>query len=109
MLSLIRIWYWVSLKGQLSYSLNISNPYISDIVDQFIQQWSEEMRRSSMCDVYREFKTELKFESYLCNIEHVNHRLPVETGRYLKLERNWRVCNFCGNGDLGDEYHYLFV
>ncbi len=34
----------------------------------------------------------------------------METGRYLKLERNRRVCNFCDdNGDLGDEYHYLFV
>ncbi len=46
---------------------------------------------------------------YLCKHRPCNHRLPTETGRYLKLERNREVCNLCGNGDLGDEYHCLFV
>ncbi len=46
---------------------------------------------------------------YLCKYRTCNHRLPIETGIYLKLERNRRVCKLCGNGDLGDEYHYLFV
>ena len=77
------------------------------------------MRRSSKCDVYREYKTKFKFESYLIDLRKVsvrylckyrtcNHRLPIETGRCLNLERNRNVCNLCDNGDLGD-YYYLFV
>ncbi len=45
----------------------------------------------------------------LCKYRTRNHRLPIETGRYLRLERNRWVCKLCGNGDLGDEHHYLFV
>ncbi len=114
------IWYsyqTLSLNCKLEW---LKRAVRRTLVDQFIQQWTEEMRRSSKCDVYREFKTELKFESYLTNLPKVsarylckyrtcNHRLPIETGRYLKLERNRRICNLCHNGDLGDEYHYLFV
>ncbi len=81
------------------------------LVDQFTQQWSEEMRRSSKCDVYREFKAELKRESYLtdlsklsarclCKYRICNHRLLIETGTYIKLERNRRICNLFDDGDL---------
>ncbi len=45
-----------------------------DLDDHFIQQWSEEMRRSSKCYVYREFKTELKFKSYLTDMPKVSAR-----------------------------------
>ncbi len=65
-------------------------------------------------------KGHLKLESYLTGLPKVsaryickyrtrNHRLPIVTGRYLKLERNRRVCNLCDNGDLGDKCHYLFL
>ena len=34
------------------------------------------------------------------------HRLPIETGRYLKIRRELRECPL-GCKSIGDEYHYL--
>ncbi len=42
------------------------------LIHQFIQQWSQEMRRCSKCDVYGEFNTGLKFESYLIDLPKVS-------------------------------------
>ena len=68
---------------------------------------------------YRIFKTQQELESYLCNLPEkyvnclvnyrmCNNRLPIETGRWVGLERNQCVCNLCNNGDTGDEFHYIF-
>ena len=36
-----------------------------------------------------------------------NHKLPVEVGRYINLERNDRKCELCNVSDIGDEYYML--
>lgn len=36
-----------------------------------------------------------------------NHKLPIEVGRWHKVERNERKCLFCKN-NIGDEFHFLF-
>jgi hypothetical protein len=38
----------------------------------------------------------------------VNHRLPIECGRWKHLERENRKCNLC-NSDIGDEFHYILM
>ena len=38
-----------------------------------------------------------------------NHRLPVEKGRWEKIDFQDRVCPFCTPKELGDEFHYIFV
>jgi len=38
-----------------------------------------------------------------------NHNLPIETGRYINVERKDRICQLCTSHDIGDEYHYLFI
>ena len=63
------------------------------------------------------FKDELKFEKYLTILPDYlripftkfrvsNHKLPIEIGRHLGIERQFRVCHLCGV--LGDEYHAIF-
>ena len=37
-----------------------------------------------------------------------NNHLSIETGRWVGLEWNQLVCNLCNNGDIGDEFHYIF-
>jgi hypothetical protein len=37
-----------------------------------------------------------------------NHKLPVENGRWKNIARENRICPLCNNGDIGDEFHYLF-
>jgi hypothetical protein len=36
-----------------------------------------------------------------------SHRLKIETGRYLKLEANKRLCNKCDLNKIEDEIHFL--
>ena len=58
------------------------------------------------------------FENYLidlpdalkyivCKFSTVNHNLPIETGRYTRIQKNERVCKMCNSGQLGgDEFHF---
>ena len=39
----------------------------------------------------------------------VNHKLPIEYGRFWSSERDDRVCELCLSDRLGDEFHYLFA
>ncbi len=36
-----------------------------------------------------------------------NHRMPIVTGRYAKINLLARVCKLCILSDVGYEYHYL--
>jgi len=85
----------------------------------YIAIWKNDVYISPKCINYRIFKTQHELESYFCNLleKYVNclvnyrmcyNRLTIETGRWVGLERNQRVCNLCNNGDIGDECHYIF-
>ena len=89
------------------------------VKDQYLQEWHAEVQESPICYNYRLFKQEFGFEKYLtdlpyrwrfilCKFRTLNHGLPVEKGRYLKIPRHQRYCNLCSKQQLGDEYHYLF-
>ncbi len=36
-----------------------------------------------------------------------SHSLPVETGRFAKIDRQDRCCTFCDSGAVGDKKHLL--
>jgi hypothetical protein len=38
----------------------------------------------------------------------INHRLPIEVGRWANVERYNRLCQLwlCQSGEFGDEFHY---
>ena len=44
---------------------------------------------------------------FLCKFRTLNHKLPVETGRYINIPRNQRYCTLCNSNQFGDEYHFL--
>ena len=98
--------------------------YISKIVertleDQFIQLWHNNVANSSKCQtLYRHIKTEFKQDNYLvklpeslrvavCKFRTSNHRLPIEEGRYINVDRNIRLCRLCDQNNIGDEYHLV--
>ena len=68
---------------------------------------------------YCKIKTSFRSEKYLHNINNFtlrgaitklrisSHRLKIETGRYLKLEVNKRLCNKCDLNKIEDEIHFL--
>ena len=66
------------------------------------------------------FKEKLEIEKYfkklddrnittLCRFRTTNHKLPIETGRWQNIARENRKCLLCKSGDIGDEFHYIFV
>ena len=44
----------------------------------------------------------------LCHFRCSNHKLPIEKGRFTSVAHNLRICGFCNNNSLGDEFHYIF-
>jgi hypothetical protein len=43
-----------------------------------------------------------------CNYRCLNHRLPIEKGRFWGVKRDDRICDLCDLEHIGDEFHYLF-
>ncbi len=86
---------------------------------QFIQDWHTMMEDSSKCTLYRNIKTVFELEPYLYRLPKIvwqyivkfrccNHKLEIEKGRYIGLERNLRHCQKCTLDIMGDEYHTFF-
>ena len=74
--------------------------------DQYKQTWSSEVHTTSKCLNYRMFKTVHKFENYLIDLplklrkyfidfRLCNHSLPIETGRWRRIDQRLRKCNLC--------------
>ncbi len=70
--------------------------------------------------MYNLFKDNTNVEGYfkclpqslyfnLVRFRTANHKLPIETGRWLGIPHSERKCTLCNNNDLGDEFHYLLV
>ena len=69
--------------------------------------------------LYKHIKVDFGFENYLVNLpwpiasvivkfRTVNHKLAIETGRYININREFRYCELCNMNKLGDEYHLFF-
>ena len=66
------------------------------------------------------YKDILTFEAYLnvllfslakimCRFRCSGHKMPIEQGDFLGIDRNRRLCILCDSNQLGDEYHYNLV
>ena len=91
--------------------------------DCYRQRWFEDINSSPKSLHYKEFKSALDIETYL-NIEMTyvlrkafsnfrcsGHKLIIEKGRHLNIERNLRFCPLCQMENLSvieDEYHFFF-
>ena len=73
------------------------------------------MVQSSRGNLYGQFKMKFKLENYLLKLSPIkralirccNLKIPVETGRWVNIPREERICHLCHN-DIGSEYHYIF-
>ena len=74
--------------------------------DQYIQKWFSDINNSSRGEYYSKFKTEFKLENYLLRLNAVyrnyiyklrtsNIKFPIETGRWVGIPRDERLCNPC--------------
>ncbi len=92
--------------------------YKQKLMNMYTNQWANSLQLSSKCLLYRNFNKELKFEKYLIvlpkqlmkaliRFRTSNHSLPIETGRYVNVERKDRICTLCISNNIGDECHYF--
>ena len=95
-------------KSKVTYSLQ----------DQFIQSWYSTIDTKDVFYNYRLYKDAFGFEKYVSilppgsaikfmRLRTLNHKLPIQKGRFLNIPRQERICNKCSENDLGDEYHYI--
>ena len=96
----------------------IKNAVIQCLKDQFIQTWSSDVFNSPKSKIYRIFKVDFGYEKYLeklpkklrtifLKFRTTNHRLPVETGRWIDVPYNERFCILCNKSKIADEFHYI--
>ena len=76
------------------------------LIENFKQVWRESVFNSAKCLNYRIFKTDLVFEQYFhllpndlamafCHFRCLNHKLPIELGRFWGVGRDDQNCEFC--------------
>ncbi|CAC5364541.1 unnamed protein product [Mytilus coruscus] len=98
---------------------NINQNVKKCLSDKFILNWSNNVMNSAKCLNYRIYKSDFCFEIYLsvlpsdlgmhlCKCRCLDNKLPIGTGRFLKIDRTERHCNLCNANEIGDEFHYLF-
>ena len=77
------------------------------LVDCMSQNWHSSIDNSPRCDSYRQFKTLLNVEKYLtldlpfkykqalARFRCSSHKLKIQTGRHVGIDREFRYCQFC--------------
>src|SRR5207237_1055327 len=95
----------------------------SDLENNFLKSMYERMQESHKGRLYLHLRDSFQTSNFLMStlprslkivvtrFLSSNHRLPVETGAWARppIEFSLRLCLKCTEGDVGDEYHYLFV
>ena len=97
--------------------------YFNDVMnDEFSKFWKDQVHQSGengKLKIYENLKMNRSFENDVLGIQNFKHRqavtrlrvsahrLPVETGRYTKIEYSDRKCKHCNQNEVGDEEHDL--
>ena len=90
------------------------------LVQKYETEWKTELRRKPKLRLYRNLKSSLGVEKYLQLNLPSNQRsilaqlrlgilpLCVETGRYINLKFDDRICKQCNDNVTEDEMHFIF-
>ena len=89
------------------------------IFDQFQQKWRYDIENSPKGLSYSLFKEHFEFEHYLnilpdkdrityCRFRTENHRLPIETGRWHRIERHNIHCDYVNTKNLVTNFIIFF-
>jgi exonuclease III len=87
--------------------------------DQYTQLWFSQVAEGRKCINYRIFKSLFTIEPYLLILPDKlriqlsrfrcrNSRIPIEMGARSNIPRAERKCTLCQQGEVGDEFHYIF-
>ena len=109
------IWY--------NQNVNNINSFICEasckIKDIFKQNNTLLIERSTKCQFYKHLTDTFCLQNFLtksltckvktaiCKIRCSAHKLSIEQGRYMSVERNQRLCLMCNLSDIEDEFHFI--
>ena len=91
------------------------------ILDIYKQSWYSRINNSHRLESYRLFKFEFELENYLTCIRErkyqisyskfrlSSHKLAIEQGRHLRIDKHQRLCTNCNMGMIENEYHFLLI
>ena len=102
-------------------TITSTNVFISDV---YIQEWRTHIHSSHVLILHNSIKEHVRLEPYLENsvstkilrsaftkIRVSFHSLKIQTCRYERerIERQYRYCELCNNGDIEDDFHFIFI
>ena len=98
--------------------LNISKIVKLKLIEMYKSSWKESVFQSPKCLNYRIFKYNFGHEKYFVvlpddlalaffHFRSLNHKFPIEWGRYEGIAQDDRICELCSLHKLGDEYHHV--
>ena len=68
-----------------------------------------DVNQSTGAQFYLQKRLSSNFKSLLYKYRTSSHKLNIESGRFLNILRNERVCHICDLQDIEDEYHFILV
>jgi hypothetical protein len=102
-------------------NLSINIPYAKTTLHQlYCEQWKQDICNIPKLRTYVRYKTSYNAEPYMYNVHNKGHRsalaqfrcgilpLKIETGRFMNIPLEFRLCIFCDNDCIEDEFHFLF-
>ena len=110
-------WY----QEQLNVNVNMYPIFLELVKDQFIQNWKAEINDCRKLKYYCKFKVDFIFEPYLFNIKSDRlrisltrfrlsaHSVAIETGRFINVDRENRLCLVCNQKCVESKFHFLLV
>ena len=110
------IWYNQNVNNMNSFICEAS----CKIKDIFKQNITLLIERSTKCQFYKHLTDTFCLQNYLtkfftckvktatCKIRCSAHKLSIEQGRYMNVERNPRLCLMCNLSDTEDEFHFIY-
>ena len=123
---------WASKIRDILFALGLNNYWLQQdaniisidvikqrITDQNIQRWRSKLTLSSKLNFYCKFKELYNFERYLSldiklaivlyKFRSSGLKLAIETGRYVNIPKEQRICIYCNMNVIENEYHFLLI
>lgn len=107
-------------ENQADPDLTANHFFTHQMYNLYKEQWLKAVKYSSKLKNYAKFKVDFNIENYLLfmptksrrnftKFRISNHNLSIETGRYTnpKTPPEHRMCLFCLNNCVEDEFHFL--
>ena len=107
--------FWLN---QTEVPSNISKSVKAKLIETYSLSWRDSVFASPKCLNYRIFKQDFNLENYFnvlpddlamsfCHFRSLNHKMPIEMGRFVGTLRDDRICELCFLDKIGDEFHYM--